>query len=503
MKYFFPGIHLCVLILFFALVTALPSPAHGNHEKSGMHYTIEITSNEYKKARVDFSFSVQDSLLHMSGIGANQIPERWAAFVHDLKAISADGKPLKIEDLEGARWKIHAPKGTQVKLSYTIHLDHESHSWSGGVDGAAYAREWGVFYTGRSLFIMNGEKNINLKATFKIPETWKISTPWEQIETKGHSYSIATQTDLEDSMIFAGKHEEKIIKRDDFELIFVLGGSEITAQKEYFGHMATGILDYYIELMGGIPNPAPDNAFNKTIVIINSSSGTDGEVIGNNISILLEEGGDQMSQMVGMFIFAHEFFHLWNGKSFAPVNNDCEWFKEGFSNYYTLKSLFHAGYLNRESYLQVLNNLFYQKYDQDNGLGRLSMTDGDQKHDHWGLIYSGGLFAAIAQDMIIRTATGNEKSLDDLMRGLYQKYGGTDQGYTLEELQSSLSQLSGKDQSAFFESYIKGLQRIPLGDYLNLGGFKATEENGNINISLQEESDLNNPEITNGLFGIN
>jgi predicted metalloprotease with PDZ domain len=503
MNYFFPGRLLNVLILFLALGTALPSPIYGNHEKPGMHYSIEITSDEYKKANVDFSFFVQDSLLHMSGIGANQIPERWAAFVHDIKAVSADGKHLKIEDMEGAQWKIHAAKGTQVKLSYTIHLDHESHSWSGGVDGAAYARDWGVFYTGRSLFIMNGEKNVNLKATFKIPETWKISTPWEQIETKGHSYSIATQTDLEDSMIFAGTHEEKIIKRDQFELIFVLGGSEITAQKEYFGQMATGILDYYIELMGGIPNPAPDNAFNKSIVIINSYSGTDGEVIGNNISILLEEGGDQMSQMVGMFIFAHEFFHLWNGKSFTPVNNDCEWFKEGFSNYYTLKSLFHVGYLNRESYLQVLNNLFYQKYDQDDGLGRLSMTDGDQKHDHWGLIYSGGLFAAIAQDMIIRTATKNEKSLDDLMRGLYQKYGGTDQGYTLEELQSSLSQMSGKDQSAFFESYIKGLQRIPLEDFLNMGGFMATEENGNINISLKEESELNNPEITDGLFGIN
>ncbi len=503
MKFCFPGRVLNVLILFFALGATLPPSIYGNHKNPGAHYTIEITSNEYKKAKVDFSFSVQDSILHMSGIGANQIPKRWAAFVHDLKAVSAEGKPLKIEALEGAQWKIHAQEGTHVKLTYMIHLDHESYAWSGGIDGAAYAKEWGVFYTGRSLFIMNGKKNVNLKATFKIPESWKISTPWQQIESEGHTYAIATQTDLEDSMIFAGKHEEKVIKRDQFELIFVLGGSEITAQRESFGHLATGILDYYIDLMGGIPNPAPDNAFNKSIVIINSSSRTDGEVIGNNISILLEAGGDEMSQMVGMFIFAHEFFHLWNGKSFSPVNNDCEWFKEGFSNYYTLKSLFHVGYLTQESYLQVLNNLFYQKYDQDDGLGRLSMTDGDQKHEHWGLIYSGGLFAAIAQDMIIRTATKNEKSLDNLMRGLFQKYGGTHQGYTLEELESSLSQLSGLDQSAFFESYIKGTRRIPIGDYLNMGGFNATEKNGNINISLRVKSDLNTQEITEGLFGIN
>ena len=503
MKSYLPMGLLRILTLFIMLGTAFHAPVHAKNEKSGMHYTVEIASDQYKKARVTFSFSVRDSLLHMSGIGANDIPERWAAFVHDLKAVSTAGVPLKIEDLEGAKWKIHAPEGTRVNLSYTIHLDHENYSWSGGIDGVAYAREWGVFYTGRSLFIMNGEKNVNLKATFKIPESWKISTPWEQIETEGHSYSIATQTDLEDSMIFAGKHEEKIIKRDQFELIFVLGGSEVTAQKEYFGQMATQILDYYIELMGGIPNPSPDNAFNKSIVILNTGSDTDGEVIGNNISILLKEDGDQMSQMMVMFIFAHEFFHLWNGKSFTPVNNDCEWFKEGFSNYYTLKALFHSGYLNREAYLQVLNNLFYQKYHQDDGLGRLSMTDGDLKHEHWGLIYSGGLFTAIAQDMIIRTATKNEKSLDDVMRGLFQKYGGTDQGYTLEEIQFSLSQISGLDQSDFFESYIWGVQRIPIGDYLNMGGFDAIEENGNIKISLKDAYEMNQPEISEGLFGIN
>ena len=490
-------------VLFLIAMCFLLSPAYGNPDKNTLQYSIQIESTNLKKAKIDMWFTVQDSLLYMSPAGAGHLPKRWGTFVHELRAESKDGNVLKIEEMEGAQWKIHAEKGDQVHLFYEIHLDHENYAWSGGIDGAAYAREWGVFYTGRSIFIMNGTRNKDLKVTFNIPDDWKISTPWEKIEPDSQTYLVDTQTDLSESMFFAGTHEEKIIKRDDFELIFVLGGEEIIKQKEVFGNLATGVLDYYINLMGGVPNPSPDNRFNKTIVVINSFSATDGEVIGNNISILLEEGGDQMSQVIGWFLFAHEFFHLWNGKSFSPVGNDCEWFKEGFTNYYTLKSLFHVGYLNRESYLNILNDFFYQRYDQDDGVGHISMTSGDEKHDHWGLIYSGGLFAGIAQDMIIRTATKNEKSLDDVMKTFYQKYGGTNSGYTLEEIQSVLSDMSGLNQSAFFNSYIVGQQRIPLGKYLNMGGFNAIEGNGKINISLEAQPDSNTLQISEGLFGLN
>lgn len=504
MKFYLTLALLFVYSLLFSINTSYEASLNGINKKNNDHYTIQIDSNNLKKAGVEWIFTVKDSLLYMSDIGANQFPDRWANFVHDLKAESRDGKLLKIEGLNGAQWKIYAEKGAKVKLSYVIHLDHEDYAWSGGIDGAAYASDWGVFYTGRSLFIMNGTGIKDLKVTFKTPENWRISTPWEKTTKGSKSYIIDTQTSLSDSMFFAGEHEELIIKRDDFELVFALGGEEIIAQKEAFGLLATGVLDYYIELMGGVPNPAPDNKFKKSIVIINSSNSvTDGEVIGNSISILLEKEGGQMSQLIGRFIFTHEFFHLWNGKSFAPVGNDCEWLKEGFTNYYSLKSLFHVGYLNKQSFLNVLNDFFYQKYDQDEGVGNLSMTNGDLKHDHWGLIYCGGLFAGISQDMIIRTQTQNEKSLDDVMRTLYRKYGGSNEGYTLAEIELMLSQTSGLDQSGFFESYIKGHERIPIGQYLNMADFDAIEENGKINISIKNKADLLTSETTDGFFGIN
>jgi predicted metalloprotease with PDZ domain len=335
-----------------------------------------------------------------------------------------------------------------------------------------------------------------------LPLDWHVTTPWHLVKGTENSFTANNQTDLAQSMIFAGTHEEISIKRNEFELVFALGGDDIIAQQEDFKNLAEGVLDYYIALMGGVPNPSPDNKFTKSIVIINSYSQTDGEQIGNHISLLIEKDGDQMSKTIARFMFAHEFFHLWNGKSFWPINDEMEWFKEGFTNYYTFKSLHHIGFLDEASYFQILNNLFFQRYFNDDGVGRLSMTLGAEKHDHWGLIYGGGLFAAISQDMIIRKETSNRNNLDDLMKGLFQKYGGTNDGYSLDELRLSLSQLSGKDQSEFFDNYIIGTRSIPIDRYLSMAGLDAKIEEGALKIEKRKSANLLEEAMTNGLLGI-
>ncbi len=271
---------------FFLQLLSYPTVYSQNSSVSDS-YTIQIDKNSPKIAFVECVLQVQDSLLFMSEIGANQFPSRWAAFVYSLSAKTLDGRRIEMDTLAGAQWKIHSPNGSTVKLAYEVHLDHEDFKWSGGIDGAAYARDWGVFYTGRSLFVMSDNKKTNIKVNFDVPNDWKVSTPWKQSDNEPLEYLVNNQTELSDSMFFAGMHEEFIIKRDDFELVFAYGGEEIVEQKKSFTDMAEGVMDYYIDLMGGVPNPSPDNEFKKAIVIMNSYSKTDGEVIGNNISILI------------------------------------------------------------------------------------------------------------------------------------------------------------------------------------------------------------------------
>ena len=487
------------ILVFIILVSGCGSNPNNNTDE--ISYLITIDKSDHKLARVKVSFSSKDSLLYMNR-GANQLPKRWATFVHNVMVKNSTGKSILVEELPDAKWKMSVAPNEKITLTYEVKLDHEDYKWDGGIDGAAYAKDWGVFYTGRALLILNGDEWKNIRVDFSLPQDWNVTTPWKVSNDNKNSFKVNNMSELAESMIFAGLHQEISIVRDDFELVFALGGAEIIAQKDEFKKLAEGVLDYYIDLMGGIPKPSFGNKLEKVVVIINSSSFTDGEVIGNNISILIEKNPDQMSKIISRFIIAHELFHLWNGKSFAPANDDAEWFKEGFTNYYTLKSLHHVGFLDDLSYLGVLNNLFFQRYNNDDGTGKLSMTMGEEKHAHWGLIYGGGLFVAISQDLIIRNATKNKKSIDDLMRSLFQKYGATNDSYSIDDLLNSLSKLSGIDQAEFFNSYVTGIHRIPITEYLSPAGLSAKIEKGNLIITKKDNLNPLQQNILNGFFGI-
>jgi len=489
------------LIVLMLLILGCTSKIKKNTNDEVISYSIAFDSGNFKVAKVKVAFTPKDSTLFMN-YGANNLEKRWATFIHNIKVVNNEGKPIELEEMPDAKWKIHGPLNKKMVLTYDVHLDHEDYKWSGGIDGVAYSTDMGVFYTGRTLFIMNGEQWKNITIDFKLPTNWSVTTPWIKDKDLTNTYHATSSSDLVNSMIFAGTHKELSIKRDDFELVFALGSTEIIDDKAVFRNLAEGVLDYYTELMGGIPNPAPDNPFKKAVVVISSSaSTTDGEVIGNNISILIEKEGDQFSKTISRFIFAHEFFHLWNGKSFSPTSENTEWFKEGFTNYYTLKALHHVKFLTDESYLDFLSSFFYQRYNDDNGVGELSMANGEEKHDHWGLVYGGGMLVGISQDMIIRSATNNEKSMDDLMRGLFIKYGRSNDNYTLEELQSMMSELSGIEQTDFFNSYIIGANKIPVDDYLVMAGLDAKVENGNLVISKKKQQTQEQQNIMKGLFG--
>ena len=469
-----------------------------NSLESATTYEITIPADDHRVAIVTASLVPTDREFHMFP-GANQLPKRWATFVSDFEVRDESDQVVPVSARDDGTWQLSRLPTGRVSVSYRIRLEHEEHAWSGGVDGAAYWRDWGVFYTARSLFIVNGDDQEDIAVEFRLPDQWHVTAPWKTIAGSANRYVVPNHDVLASSMLFAGTHKEVPIKHGEFEFLLALGGDDVLAREDEFVDMTRGVLDYYVELMGDVPRPQSHDAALRPVVIINQAEMTDGEAIGSNISILLEPSGEPMSEHISRLIFAHEFFHLWNGKSFMPGGDDCEWFKEGFSNYYTLKALHHIGYLTDESYLDLFANFFYQRYNADDAVGRLSMTNGELKHDHWGLIYSGGMLVAIAQDLQIRAATGNDRSLDDLMRYMFNEYG--DSAYELADIERALGDLNNASQEAFFARYVKGTERIDVSRFLALAGIEIAEENGSTVIRVREDAGPDTDEIRRGLFG--
>jgi predicted metalloprotease with PDZ domain len=489
------------ILMFVVFTLSTVSVASDTTGETGISYSIEIDEANPDIAKVTATFIPVGKRLYMFP-GANNFPRRWAKFISHVNVVDENNQAIKVTALEDATWELARTSDGPVRLSYQVNLDHENFKWSGGVDGAAYSRDWGVFYTSRALFIVNGEDSRNIKLSFTLPESWQITSPWIAVDKSKHVYAVNNFTELATSMFFAGTHKEVAIQRGDFELLLAIGGDDLIAQQDEFIDLAEGVFAYYSELMGGGPKLSDEMTSKKSVVIINSSSTTDGEAIGNNISILIGQDGGQMSKVISRFIFAHEFFHLWNGKSFAPQSDDTEWFKEGFSNYYTLKSLHHVGFLDDDTYLSLLADFFYEKYDSDEGVGKLSMTAGEEKHDHWGLIYAGGMFVGIAQDMMIRSESDNSKSLDDLMRNFYRRFDGNSEGYTLADIQSELSKLSHKNQQQFFDQYVNGVEKLPLEEYLSLAGIKSARVDSKLVLSRESDATAVQKQLLFGLYGV-
>ncbi|MCW5518535.1 hypothetical protein J1N09_01700 [Aureitalea sp. L0-47] len=468
-------------------------------------YSVSFKPDEPELVEVVATIRLQDSLLRMSNFGP--IPENWPKYVSNLKVTTPEGKSVKVEMQDSARWKLPAfLVNTEVLLSYTLNVDHEKEKWPGGIDGVAFVRPWGVMLSGRSLFVMNGSNKENISVQFKVPNEWKLSIPWKKTNASDDSYEVPNLIELQETLLFAGTHKEVNIPSGDFSLKFILGGEGILEQEELYVERAEKVLKYYIELMGGNPVPRPGSELSTAMVLINQSEQVDGEVIGNHLSMFLNPEADMQNQLIGWFMFAHEFFHLWNGKTLRYNDTTTDWFKEGISNYYTLKALNQTGIVNEEITKMVLNNLFYQRYRNDAGYGTMAPANaasGFDKDNHWGLIYGGGLFAGIGMDLEIRHNTNNLKSMDDVMRQLYNEYGGSEKTIDQQRLIDIISEFSKTDFEPFFQKHILGSELVPLERYMPYAGKEVSFDNDQLTIRASEENSEKEKEIWQGFLGNN
>jgi predicted metalloprotease with PDZ domain len=87
--------------------------------------------------------------------------------------------------------------------------------------------------------------------------------------------------------------------------------------------------------------------------------------------------------------------------------------------------------------------------------------------------YTGGQIMGHLLDFAIRNATNNQKSLDDWMRLLYQRYALPKPGFEPEDAVRAASEVAGKDMSDFFRRYLSGKEVPPYEEYFALAGIEV------------------------------
>ena len=201
---------------------------------------------------------------------------------------------------------------------------------------------------------------------------------------------------------------------------------------------------------------------------------------------------------------SHEYFHTWHVKrikpaAFVPYDLQQEnytpllWLFEGFTSYYDDLMLARSGVIVVADYLKqverTLNNVLRSS-------GRFRQSVADASFDAWikyyrqdenapnALVnyYTKGALVALALDLTIRAKTSGEKSLDDVMRALWQRYGrdfyregAAQRGITDDEIEALISEVSGLKLKRFFDQYLRGTDDLPLARLLTPFGIAYSD----------------------------
>jgi predicted metalloprotease with PDZ domain len=175
-------------------------------------------------------------------------------------------------------------------------------------------------------------------------------------------------------------------------------------------------------------------------------------------------------------VSCHELFHTWNIKAIRPAEmqpynyarenyfRTC-YIAEGITTYYGEYLLARSQVRTPAQYFEELNLVLRKHYD-DAGGQNLSLADASM--DLWldgykpGVpdrkvsVYHKGALTALLLDLTIRNLHGHARSLDDVMRRLYDDFGKTGVGYTDEDYAHIVAEVAGRKMQVYFDKFING-----------------------------------------------
>lgn len=189
---------------------------------------------------------------------------------------------------------------------------------------------------------------------------------------------------------------------------------------------------------------------------------------------------------------SHEYFHTWNVKrikpqAFTPYDLDREnytallWAFEGITSYYDDLALVRCGLLTQEQYLEGLGRSITQLLRTP---GRRRQSLAEASWDAWikyyrqdenapnALVsyYGKGSLVALCADLLIRSRTGGRRSLDDVMRALWRRYGRTGLGVPEDAVERVAEEASGVKLGPFFDRALRSTAELPLEPLLETVG---------------------------------
>lgn len=376
----------------------------------------------------------------------------------DFAVQTIDGKEIAWRKERKNAWIIPNTNGQTLKVTYRIYANARSVADSRVESHAAFIAPNGVF------MYAEGEKNEPIEVTYILPENWQNASSGLKVKGNAngkHRTFIANDFDiLYDSPVLLGNHLVKKFIHEGHEYEFALEtpeGFEESPFEDDFRKMVTASS----QMMGHVPY---DN-----YCLIHLGRGPGGLEHSNSQACYTSgtfRFPNQKSYLNYMAFTTHEYFHLYNVKAIRPielgpfdydkeVHTPTLWIGEGFTVYYETQLLLRAGIIDKEYLLTDLSGYIR---DTETTEGHRHMSLRQSSYDIWLNFfnraangndvrisyYIKGPVMGLLFDIRLRELTQGKKSLDDLMRLLYNRYYlKENRGFTEEEFWTSAEEIAG------------------------------------------------------------
>ncbi|AKD05793.1 peptidase M61 [Pontibacter korlensis] len=444
------------------------------------YFEVEAELSGTRKKYIDFTMPVWAP--------GSYLVREFAKNVEDFKATDGSGKALRSEKIDKNTWRVYSNKANVVRASYDV-----------------YAYEMSV----RTSFLDASHGYVNGTSIFMYPEGFqnqhgtlvvKPYNGWDKVSTGLKStgkftYTFPNYDILADSPLEIGTHEvyEFTAAGVPHEIAMYGGGNY--EPKKLMADM-TKVIEEAVKVMGELP------VDHYVFIVHNLERGGGGLEHLNSTTLQTSRWnyGNESSYHGFLALVAHEYFHLWNVKRLRPeplgpfdYNKEnytrLLWVSEGITSYYDDLIVRRAGFYSPDRYLGIVAGSINSV---ENTPGNKVQTVAESSFDAWIKYYrrnensnnaevsyytKGGVLGHLL-NMEVMEATKGEKSLDDVMRFMYQRYyKKLNRGFTEAEFKEAVEKISGRNMDEFFRSYINGTETPDYNKYFDAAGLQLVNSN--------------------------
>ena len=391
----------------------------------------------------------------------------------------SSGVPLDWRKLDFQTWEIKPRSAGTVRVSFNYLAD--------AVDRAvAWTAPNFAFFNGTNLFLYPAGRGFNWPARVSVrtEPSWRIATGMDPAPGT-NSFTAGNYHDLTDMPFYVGRFaiDSTQIAGKWIRLAWWPAASLTPARRDRTFAWLQKFVPAQIAVFGEAP-------FRNYTIFQRSDTLVNGGGLEHHSSQVDEVTTSGLDAPYLPGLYSHEFFHAWNVKRLRPADmvpyryDDAQpttwlWVSEGVTDYYGAVALVRGGVNDSTRFFDFIAGEIASVAGapptavSDASLGSwINPTDGSS-----GLYYPKGGLTGFLLDVMIRDASDNHVSLDNVMRRLYDATYKHGKGFTGAEWWSEVSRAAGgKSFTEFARRYVDGREPLPVDSVLRLAGLRATSD---------------------------